>query len=63
MGKYLIDYCPECGKRTKHLKLECHDSVPWRVFETVVTFGWGLLLDHDYECECAICGKINTIRK
>ena len=63
MGKYLIDYCPECGKRTKYLKLECQDSVPWRVFETVVTLGWGLLLDHEYECECAVCGTINTIRK
>ena len=55
--------CSECGKETKHRKLECEDSVPWRIFETVVTAGWGLLLDRDYKCECTKCGEINTITK
>ena len=63
MTKYIVGYCSECGKETKHRKLECEDSVPWRIFETVVTAGWGLLLDHDFKCECTKCGEINTITK
>lgn len=63
MGKYLIGYCSECRKETKHIKLECEDSVPWRIFETVTTLGWGLLFDRAYKCECTKCGEINTIRK
>ena len=42
MAKYIVGYCSECGKETKHRKLECEDSVPWRIFETVVTAGWGI---------------------
>lgn len=63
MAKYIVGWCPECGKDTKHLKLECKDSVAYRVFEAVSTFGWGLLLDHSYKCECTKCGEINTLSK
>lgn len=63
MAKYMVGYCRNCGKETKHCKIEGKDSVPYRIFETVVTLGWGLLLDHDYKCECAICGEINTLTK
>lgn len=63
MPKYIVGYCANCHKETKHLKLYCEDSVPWRIFETVITLGWGLLLDHEYECECTKCGEINTLRK
>ncbi len=63
MAKYLVGYCSECGKETKQQKLECEDTLVWRAFETVVTLGWGLLLDHEYKCECSVCGEINTIRR
>lgn len=63
MAKYMTGYCEKCGKETKQLKLEGEDSIPYRIFETVVTCGWGLLLDHDYKCECTRCGEINTISK
>ena len=63
MSKYMVGYCWTCAKRTKHRKLECKDSVPFRIFEAVFTCGFGLLLDHDYECECTVCGEINTLTK
>lgn len=63
MAKYIVGYCSECGKETKHIKIECEDSVPWRLFETVITCGFGLLFDRTYKCECTKCGEINDIRK
>jgi hypothetical protein len=63
MAKIMVGYCPKCGKRTKHRKIECTESLAWRTFETVVTLGWGLLFDRDYECECSECGSINTLTK
>lgn len=64
MKRYMVGYYPECGKKTKHEILECKDSIPWRILETVMTAGWALLaLDHEYYCECSKCGQINTLRK
>jgi hypothetical protein len=63
MSKYMVGYCWTCAKRTKQRTLECKDSALFRAFEAVVTCGFGLLLDHDYECECTVCGEINTITK
>lgn len=63
MKKTLVGYCSNCGRQTKHTVVECEDSLPWRIFETVTTLGWGLLLDHEYKCECSRCGEINTITK
>ena len=63
MAKYIIGYCSNCHKETKHLKLQCEDSVPCRIFETVVTLGLGLLLGYEYKCECTKCGEINTLRR
>jgi hypothetical protein len=63
MTKIIVGYCPECGKKTKHTKIECTESFAWRAFETVATLGWGLLFDRDYECECSVCGSINTLTK
>ena len=63
MAKYMVGYCWSCARRTKQRKIASKDSVQFRIFETIVTCGFGLLLDHDYECECAVCGEINTITK
>lgn len=63
MKKYMVGYCWDCCEHTKQKVFECHDSVPYRIFETVFTLGFGAILPHDYECECTKCGKINTIRK
>lgn len=63
MAKQIVGYCPECGEETKHTKLECTESLPWRVFEVVTTMGFGLLFDRTYKCECSRCGKINEITK
>lgn len=63
MAKKMVGYCWNCGCETKHEVLEAEDSVPWRVFETVVTMGFALLTPHDYKCECTRCGKINTLTK
>lgn len=61
--KYVIGYCFKCAENTKHEVIECHNSTAYRAFETIATFGFGLLLPHNYECECTRCGKINTIEK
>lgn len=63
MAKKMVGYCGNCGCETKHEVLEAEDSVPWRVFETIVTMGLALLTPHDYKCECTRCGKINTLTK
>ena len=63
MKKYMVGYCPECGKKTKHEILESKDSIPWRIFEIVMTAGWALAFDHEYYCECSKCGQINTLRR
>ena len=61
--RHMVGYCPECGKKTKHRVIECQDSLPYRVFETVFTLGFAAALPHDYECECTRCGTINTLTK
>ena len=61
--KYMVGYCFGCNNITKQQVLECTDTVPMRVFETVFTLGFGLLVDHDYYCECTKCGEINTLTK
>lgn len=63
MSKYMVGYCWNCAKRTKHKVIEPVDSTAWRVFETIATLGFALLSFHDYECECTVCGDINTLRK
>ena len=63
MAKYMTGYCWSCHKETKQEKIECEDSVPYRIFETVFTLGFGAALPHDYKCECTRCGRINTISK
>lgn len=63
MTKYMTGYCWHCAKTTKHQVLECEDSVPYRIFETVFTLGFGAMLEHGYKCECTRCGEINTINK
>lgn len=61
--KYMVGYCWDCCEKTKQQVIECNDSTAYRVFETVFTLGWGLMLPHDFQCECIKCGRINTIRK
>jgi hypothetical protein len=63
MAKYMTGYCHHCGKTTKHQVIECEDSVPYRIFETVATLGFGAMLEHDYKCECAKCGNITTLER
>lgn len=63
MAKYIVGYCSKCGKKTKHRKIACTESLAWRAFEVITTAGFGLLFDRNYECECTICGEINTITK
>lgn len=63
MSRYLVGYCSNCTKTTKQEVVQCHDSVPYRIFETIFTLGFGLMFWHDYECECTKCGHINTIRR
>ena len=63
MSKYIVGYCYRCRKKTKHKIIECEDSMACRVFEAVVTVGFSLLFDREYECECTRCGEINTLEK
>ena len=63
MPKYMAGYCWDCNKDTKQKVVEAVDSVGWRVFETVFTFGMAAALPHDYKCECTRCGHINTLRR
>ena len=63
MTRYMVGYCDRCGEATKHRMIECKDSVGWRVFETIVTVGFALVLPREYYCECERCGQINTINK
>ena len=63
MAKYMTGYCWDCAKTTKHQVIECEDSVPYRIFETVFTLGFGAALEHGYKCECTRCGEINTLYK
>lgn len=43
MAKYMTGYCWHCAKMTKHQVIECEDSVPYRIFETVFTLGFGAM--------------------
>ena len=63
MKKYVVHFCFDCGEETKHEVLECKDKVPYRIFETVFTFGFGAMLPHYYKCECQNCGRINTVHR
>ena len=63
MAKYMVGYCSNCGRDTKHIKIECATSAAYRVFGTVFTLGLATMLPNEYKCECTRCGKINTIYK
>ena len=61
MSKYLVGYCPRCGKQTKHEVIKCEDSVGYRIFTGILTLGASEALGHNYKCECTRFGKINTV--
>lgn len=63
MSRTMVGYCWKCCKDTKQHVIEAEDSFAWRVFETVTTLGFGLLMPHDYKRECSRCGHINTLTK
>lgn len=63
MSKYMAGYCWGCARDTKQKVIEAVDSAGWRAFETIFTLGLAIALPHDYKCECAKCGHINTLRK
>ena len=64
MAKIIVGYCDKCGCKTKHTVIHCHESLGWRIFENLCTFGTiGAAFGYDYECECLKCGEINTIHK
>lgn len=64
MAKYKVGYCQECGRETKHIILECEESLGWRIFENFFTFGLiAASFGYDYKCECIKCGQINTLHK
>lgn len=42
MAKEIVGYCQTCGRKTRHRVVECHDSVPERIFETIITMGWSI---------------------
>ena len=60
--KTKVGYCWNCGERTEQRVIQCKDNAFYRAFEAVFTLGIGLALEHDYECRCIKCGKINTIK-
>lgn len=61
MKKNTVGYCWNCAEYTEQRVIECEDSTLFRTFEAVVTFGFGTLLPHKYNCKCTECGKINTL--
>ena len=63
MTKYLVGYCSTCLKETKHEVINCRDSVWWKIFENIFTFGFIAALGYDYNCECTRCRTINVIHK
>ena len=64
MGKVLVSYCSQCGKKTKHEVIQCKEKLGWRIFEGVLSLGLIPMMDgYDYYCECSKCGHIKTIRR
>ena len=61
MSKTLVGYCFNCGKDTKHKVIQCEESLGWRIYENILTFGLIAAMGYDYKCECTRCGEINTI--
>lgn len=63
MAKEIVAYCWNCGRDTRHIKLQCEDTPLERIFFGLATAGMSELMGHDYKCECTRCGFIHTVSR
>ena len=59
--RYLVGYCSNCGKTTKHEIIRCDMPIILRIFVGIASGGVSEACGYKYQCECTKCREINDI--